>query len=85
MDNLIKTYRVLIDRKRIGQVDSILYIDEKEANLLWMAYMKQNPHSTQTMDRREQRGGICWWSEIKMWKKNGSIEPYFKLKELNEL
>ena len=70
-------YRILLDRKEIGRKNGIGYITEEGALIIWSAYMKMNPYGTQTMERREERGGICWLSEIRLFKDQGFLEESF--------
>lgn len=72
-------YRILIDEFIEGQKSATGYVTSEGALILWSAYKKQNPHTSQTMERREQRGGICWLSEIKQWKEKGLLPEDFDL------
>jgi hypothetical protein len=68
-------YRILLDRKQIGKKNGIGYITLEGALIIWEAYKKLNPYTSQTMNRREERGGVCWLSEIKLFKDQGFL-PY---------
>jgi hypothetical protein len=70
-------YRVLLDRKVVGQKDGVVYITEEGALLIWEAYNKMFPTAGQTMEQRERRGGICWLSEIRMWREKGFLPDSF--------
>jgi hypothetical protein len=70
-------YRILLDRKVVGQKNGVGYITEQGALLIWEAYKKMNPHAGQTMQRREERGGVCWLSEIRMWREKGFLPDSF--------
>lgn len=70
-------YRILLDRKVLGRANGIGYITEEGAKVIWEAYEKMNPYGTQTMERREERGGICWLSEIRLFKEKGFLPADF--------
>lgn len=71
-------YRIILDRKREGVCDGIGYINVEGAKLLWAAYTGfSRGLSSQTMEQREKRGGICWLSEIELWKKQGLLPENF--------
>lgn len=76
---MAKKYRILLDRKIVGKCDGVGYIDEEGAKILWEAYcaMFLPPNTFETMERREERGGICWLSEIKLFKDKGILDNYF--------
>lgn len=69
-------YRIILDRKVVGKKNGIGYITEKGAKIIWDAYVKMcGGH--QSMERREERGGIVWLSEIKMFKEKGFLPQDF--------
>ena len=70
-------YRILLDRKVLGRANGIGYITEAGAKIIWEAYVKMNPYGTQTMERREERGGVCWLSEIRLFKEQGFVPEDF--------
>jgi len=70
-------YRILLDRKVVGQKNGIGVITLEGAKIIWAAYEKMNPYTSQTMERREERGGICWLSEIKLWKEQKFLPENF--------
>lgn len=70
-------YRILLDRGVVGKRDGIGYIREDGAKLIWEAYTKMNPYGAQTMERREERGGLCWLSEIRLFKEQGYLPESF--------
>lgn len=73
-------YRILLDNKVVGQKNGICYINEEGARIIWEAYKKMNPYgTTQSMERREQRGGVCWLSEISLFKEKGLLPKTFDL------
>jgi len=74
---MAKTYRILLDSEHIGKASYIVPITEEGALILWSVYEKLNPHANQSMERREERGGICWLSEINWWKKQGALPQDF--------
>lgn len=74
-----KKYTILMDTKHNGSVNSRFYITEEGANIIWNAYKTMFRSESQTMDRREQRGGIAWLSEVNMWKEKGYLPTNFDL------
>lgn len=71
------TYRIMIDAKALGRLDRYEEITEEGAIILWDAYKRAHPGGTQTMERRNERGGICWLSEILHWKAQGFLPKDF--------
>ena len=74
------TYRILLDEKHTGMVSGIGHISEEGAKFIYAAYITQFG-TYQSMERREERGGICWLSEIKMWIKQGLLPDDFDWKK----
>lgn len=54
-------------------------INNEGANIIWAAYHKLYGNC-QTMDRREDRGGIAYVSEIDHFKKAGALDKDFDYK-----
>lgn len=69
-------YRIILDRKVVGQKNGTGYITEEGAKIIWDAYVKMWGGS-QTMERREERGGIVWLSEIVMFREKGFLPKDF--------
>jgi len=76
----MKSYTIIIDDDRMGVRKSSVKISKEGADIIWKAYSDQFGHS-QSMDRREERGGICWLSELKFWIQQGYIDRDFDYKK----
>lgn len=59
----MRTYRVILESGLAGKSNGTASISERGALLIWAAYEKAWGRS-QTMERRENRGGIAWEGEI---------------------
>lgn len=70
----MKTYRIHIQGK------PSVKITEAGAKIIWKAYTDCHGMS-QTMQRREARGGIAHESEINYWKKAGYLPANFNFKD----
>lgn len=70
-------YRIILDEKSVGVRSGTAYITEEGAKIIWAAEMYR---FQQTMERREERGGICWLSEIKWWIKKELLPKDFNWK-----
>ena len=68
-------YTVLINPNG-GYAEDRVKITEEGAKLIWAAYVKLYGHC-QTMERREERGGIAYTSEIEYWKSRGALPADF--------
>lgn len=68
----MKTYRVM----QSGDAYTKYNITEEGAKLIWAAYEKLYGRY-QTMERREERGGICYTGEIELWIKEGALPKDF--------
>lgn len=73
----MSTYRIMIDAKSLGRLDEYVEITKEGATILWDAYQKAHPGGRQTMERRNERGGVCWLSEILDWKTRGFLPADF--------
>jgi hypothetical protein len=69
-------YRIILDRKVVGLKNGTGYITEEGAKIIYDAYVKMWGCS-QTMERREERGGIAWLSEIVMFREKGFLPKDF--------
>ena len=72
----MKTYTIIIDQKRKGIRTSSVKISKEGAEIIWKAFSDQFGNA-QSMDRREERGGICWLSELNFWIQQGYIDRDF--------
>lgn len=74
-----KTYRVIdnttVKDKPYGTAK--IEISEEGAIIIWSAYEKLYGKYCQAMDTRENRGGICYTSEIENWKKQKALPNDF--------
>lgn len=55
-------------------------ITDEGAHIIWDAYKKVNPYGHQTIDRREERGGFMYTSEIEDFILNGQLPSDFDWK-----
>ena len=78
-------YKIMIDPVIVGRQDDVALISEEGAKILWHAYKSKFPSAGQTMERRNERGGICWLSEIKSWAKEGYLPADFDFDEFIEI
>ncbi len=79
----MKKYRIIGERNLSNPVygeRKIYFINEDGAKIIWSAYVKLYGQC-QTMERREERGGICHLSEIDHFKKEGALESSFDWKQ----
>ena len=74
-------YKIMLDPKRPGIKEGTAYISEVGARIIWDAYKSNFPGVSQTMERRNERGGIAWLSEINSWIKSGHLPPDFDLND----
>ena len=74
-------FRIILDEKHMGVRSGQVFITEDGAKLIWTAYENLYGKSGQTMDQRENRGGICWLSELDYWKNLGELDKDFDYKE----
>lgn len=72
----VKTYRIMMDPEKMGIKTSIAKISKEGAEIIWKAYSDQFGDS-QTMDGREDRGGIVWLSELNAWIRRGLLPNDF--------
>lgn len=77
---MAKTYRILLDEKHPGMRSGIGHITKEGAVFIYAAYIKLYGTS-QSMDARESRGGICWLSEITLWIEQGALPNGFDWRE----
>lgn len=76
----MKTYRIIGDRpKNLYSDREKFFINEEGAKIIWKAYSDQFGDS-QSMERREERGGICYLSELRQWIGMGLIPKEFDYK-----
>ncbi|HDY88611.1 MAG TPA: hypothetical protein ENH82_10955 [bacterium] len=78
----MKNYRIIIgheDRNILGK--SHYHITKEGAEIIWKAYTNLFGEYGQTMDRREERGGVCWLQEIDLFKKEGVLIDSFDWKD----
>lgn len=75
-----KKYHILLDEKHIGMKTGLATISEEGALVIYAVYIKLHGN-TQSMDRREERGGICWLSEINGWIDAGHLPKDFDWKK----
>lgn len=68
----------MLDPNLPGRKDGVVCVSEEGALIIWAAYKANFPSVSQTMERREERGGICWLSEIESWKKSGHLPSDFE-------
>lgn len=68
----MKTYKIITG-------NTFVRITETGAKIIWKAYIDCCGDS-QTMKRRESRGGIAHDSEIEYWKKKGYLPADFDFK-----
>lgn len=73
------TYRIIDDSEKMGICKGYIPINEEGANIIWAAYVKAFGNC-QTMQRREERGGICWMSELDHLKRLGTLNKDFNYK-----
>lgn len=73
----MEKFKIMLDPKLQGRNDETVFISEAGAKIIWAAYTAMFPGITQTMERRNERGGIAWLSEIEGWKKSGHLPPDF--------
>lgn len=78
---MTRQYTILLDESRAGVVSGRAKVTEQGAKIIWAAYDSLHGSSTQSMDRREERGGICWLSEINFWKSIGKLPIDFNWKD----
>jgi hypothetical protein len=76
----MKTYTILLDTKHEGSCNGYATISEDGAKILWAAYVAIFGENNQTMERRQERGGICWLSEIQFFKDRGHLSKDFDYK-----
>lgn len=74
------TYTIILDDKREGVANGRIKINRDGALLLAEAYEKLFGKS-QTADRREERGGICWLTEIDYFKRRGVLDQDFDYRD----
>lgn len=75
------TYTIIIDSPiKKGISKGTVSITREGALIIGAAYAKLYGN-TQSMDRREERGGICWLSEIDYWKSQGALDKNFNWKD----
>lgn len=74
-------YKIMIDSKSPGVQSDTVFISDAGAMIIWDAYLLNFPGATQTMQRRNERGGIAWLSEIESWKKQGLLPTDFNYKD----
>ena len=72
---MVKTYTIIIKHSEYVK------ITEEGAKIIWAAYTKLYGTQSQTMDRREERGGVCHLSEIDYWKGQGALDKDFNWKD----
>lgn len=72
---MAKKYRLLNDATK----EIVAYITPEGAQLIWAAYEKMYG-SSQTLERRESRGGFCYLSELEIYKKYGHLPINFDYK-----
>jgi len=78
----MQTYRIILDRETRKVAGKEHYRITKEgAEIIWKAYTDMFGHHCQTMDRREERGGVCHLGEIDYFKKNGVLDKDFDWKK----
>lgn len=70
-------FKIILDPNRCGSEEGTAYISEAGALIIWAAYLANFPGATHTMERRNNRGGIAWLSEIEAWKSKGYLPPDF--------
>lgn len=73
----MEKFRIMLDPNKCGTKEGTAYISNEGAIIVWGAYMAMFPCVTQTMEQRNERGGIAWLSEIEGWKKSGHLPPDF--------
>ena len=70
-------YRIILDEKHQGMRSGEVFISEEGAKIIWAAYEKLWGKNGQSMDERENRGGVCWLSEIDYFKDQGALDKEF--------
>ena len=70
-------YRIILDEKHQGVRSGQVFISEEGAKIIWAAYEKLWGKNGQSMDERENRGGVCWLSEIDYFKDQGALDKEF--------
>ena len=75
-----KIYHILLDEKHTGMRTGLATISEEGALIIYAAYIKLYG-TYQSMDKREERGGICWLSEINGWINDGHLPKDFNWKK----
>lgn len=73
-------YKIMLDPIVCGRNDQTIYISQEGAEIIWSAYKANFPGQPQTMGQRNNRGGVCWLSEINGWKKSGFLPQDFDYK-----
>jgi hypothetical protein len=54
-----------------------IFISEEGAKIIWAAYEKLFGKHCQTMERREERGGVAHLSELEYFKREGALANDF--------
>lgn len=57
----------MMDPKRDGNTEGIIYINEEGAELVWDAYDSSEFQIVPELYQLEKGGGICYMSQIKRW------------------
>lgn len=71
----MKTYTIIDNQPEKG-IRRRIKISEDGARIIWAAYVKLYGNC-QTMEKREERGGVCHLSEIDHFKKEGALSLDF--------
>ena len=74
-----KVYTILLDEKVTSMVSGKAYISEEGAKVVHAVYEKLHG-PMQSLERRQERGGVCWLSEIKGWMERGHLPSDFDWK-----
>ena len=75
--DIVKAYRIILDEKHPGMISGQVFISEEGAKIIWAAYEKLFGKGGQSMETRESRGGVCWFSEIDYFKDRGALDKEF--------
>jgi len=76
------TYTIILDRETRKATGKDSYKITKEgADIIWKAYTGLFGKHGQTMERREERGGVCHLGEIDYFKKEGALAEDFDWKQ----